>query len=118
MMRSPRGVENEAVEQVTFADRIILNKCDLVTEEAELMAIEKRLHELTPVAEIYRAKHSKVDPKKLINLKVSLYNVSLSLTPSSLTLMVSMSMIPTSAQWLPNSKVWLTRTTCRTGLER
>ena len=65
----PEGVENEAVEQVTFADRIILNKCDLVTEEAELMAIEKRLRELTPVAEIYRAQHSKVDPKKLINLK-------------------------------------------------
>merc|ERR1711934_748851 len=26
----PEGVENEAVEQVAFADRILLNKCDLV----------------------------------------------------------------------------------------
>lgn len=65
----PEGVENEAVEQVTFADRIILNKTDLVTDEGELAAIEKRLKSLTPFAEIFRASHSKVDPKKLINLK-------------------------------------------------
>merc|ERR1719316_111940 len=31
----PEGVENESVEQVAFADRILLNKTDLVTE-AEL----------------------------------------------------------------------------------
>ena len=29
----PEGAENEAVEQVAFADRLILNKTDLVTEE-------------------------------------------------------------------------------------
>ncbi|CAE8658299.1 unnamed protein product, partial [Polarella glacialis] len=29
----PEGVENEAVEQVAFADRILLNKTDLVSEE-------------------------------------------------------------------------------------
>ena len=28
----PEGVENESVEQVAFADRIILNKTDLVSE--------------------------------------------------------------------------------------
>ena len=65
----PEGVENEAVEQVTFADRVILNKCDLVTDEKELMVIEKRIRDLTPVAEIYRTQYSKVDPEKLINLK-------------------------------------------------
>merc|ERR1711912_210822 len=30
----PEGAENEAVEQVAFADRVLLNKCDLVPEEA------------------------------------------------------------------------------------
>merc|ERR1712228_49729 len=30
----PEGVENEAVEQIAFADRILLNKCDLVGEAA------------------------------------------------------------------------------------
>merc|ERR1712232_1279062 len=35
----------------------------------DLVAIEKRIRELTPVAEIYRTQQSKVDPKHLINLK-------------------------------------------------
>merc|ERR1712216_1070992 len=38
----PEGVENEAVEQVAFADRILLNKIDLV-DAAELAPIEERL---------------------------------------------------------------------------
>ena len=37
----PEGAENEAVEQVAFADRLILNKCDLVPEEAELKKVEE-----------------------------------------------------------------------------
>ena len=32
----PEGAENEAVEQVAFADRLIINKLDLVPEEADL----------------------------------------------------------------------------------
>ena len=36
------GVENEAVEQVAFADRLLLNKTDLVSAE-DLDRIEKRL---------------------------------------------------------------------------
>merc|ERR1712241_1646138 len=39
----PEGVENEAVEQVAFADRILLNKCDLVDEE-QLAEVERRIH--------------------------------------------------------------------------
>merc|ERR1712203_151973 len=38
------GVENEAVEQIAFADRILLNKCDLVDGEADLAEVEKRIH--------------------------------------------------------------------------
>eukprot|EP00939_MAST-03C_sp_MAST-3C-sp1_P002332 g2332.t1 len=39
----PEGVENEAVEQLAFADRIMLNKTDLVSDEAELAKIEKKI---------------------------------------------------------------------------
>merc|ERR1719411_1260118 len=38
----PKDVENEAVEQVAFADRLIINKCDLVTDEAEIKKVEDR----------------------------------------------------------------------------
>merc|ERR1719155_316363 len=53
----PEGVENEAVEQVAFADRILLNKTDLV-EEKELPAIEARLRKISPTAPIFRTQQS------------------------------------------------------------
>ena len=56
-----KGVENEAVEQIAFADRIILNKTDLV-EESELQEVQKAVEGINKNAEIIKAKHSKVDP--------------------------------------------------------
>jgi G3E family GTPase len=49
----------EAAEQIAFADQIVLNKTDLVTE-AELAAIESRLRRLNPLAPIHRAQRSNV----------------------------------------------------------
>lgn len=65
----PEGVENEAVEQVAFADRIILNKTDLVKNEGELEAIEGCLRKLNPQAPILRCQYSKIDPKELLNIQ-------------------------------------------------
>jgi G3E family GTPase len=45
----PEGVENEAVEQLAFADRVILNKIDLV-DEAELANVEARIRVRSDVA--------------------------------------------------------------------
>jgi G3E family GTPase len=64
----PEGVENEAEEQVAFADRILLNKTDLV-DAAELPAIEARLRKLNPTAQIFHTQQSKLDPKNLIGIK-------------------------------------------------
>lgn len=64
----PDGVENEAVEQVAFADRILLNKTDLVASPDELDVIEARLRAINTQAPVFRCRHSKVDPKHLINL--------------------------------------------------
>jgi G3E family GTPase len=47
------------VEQVAFADQIILNKTDLVTE-AQLRDVEARIRRLNPLAPIYRAQRSNV----------------------------------------------------------
>jgi G3E family GTPase len=49
----------EAAEQVAFADQIILNKTDLVTE-AELAAVERAIRKLNPLAPIHRAQRSNV----------------------------------------------------------
>jgi len=86
----PEGVENESVEQIAFADRIILNKCDLVedtgkssdvqlgicsttasnkTPDEKLKEIEDRIKEINSQAPIIRAKFSQVDPKQLLNIQ-------------------------------------------------
>jgi G3E family GTPase len=49
----------EALEQIAFADQIVLNKTDLVTE-GELRAIEAHLRRLNPMAPIHRAQRSNV----------------------------------------------------------
>merc|ERR1712048_330391 len=53
----PEGVENEAVEQIAFADRILLNKCDLV-DEAQLNEVEKRIRMINEVVPIKRTTNS------------------------------------------------------------
>ena len=49
----------EAIEQIAFADQIILNKTDLVTE-AELADVEAAIRKLNPLAPIHRAQRSNV----------------------------------------------------------
>ena len=49
----------EAAEQIAFADQIILNKTDLVTE-GELAEVEKAIRTLNPMAPIRRAQRSNV----------------------------------------------------------
>merc|ERR1712048_1402272 len=57
----PEGVENEAVEQVAFADRILLNKCDLVDSEKELEEVEQRIRAINQTVPIKRTTNSEVD---------------------------------------------------------
>jgi G3E family GTPase len=49
----------EAAEQIAFADQIILNKTDLVSE-AELLEVEAGIRRLNPLAPIHRAQRSNV----------------------------------------------------------
>ncbi|MEM7096211.1 MAG: GTP-binding protein [Actinomycetota bacterium] len=56
----PEGIENEAVEQLAFADRIMLNKIDLV-DGAELDTVEARIRDFNKLAPIIRTQHGKVD---------------------------------------------------------
>ncbi|KAL4199424.1 hypothetical protein AMTRI_Chr03g144910 [Amborella trichopoda] len=56
----PRFVVNEAVEQVAYADRLILNKIDLVSED-DLEALTTRLKLINGMAQIKQAKFGEVD---------------------------------------------------------
>ncbi|MFZ4166432.1 CobW family GTP-binding protein [Brevundimonas sp. NPDC058933] len=57
----------EAREQVAFADRIILNKVDLASED-ELAVVERRLRALNPLAPIIRAERANVPLDQILGL--------------------------------------------------
>ena len=63
----PEDVENESVEQIAFADRIMLNKIDLVDEE-RLQLVESRIKSINNFAPIFRTQNSLIEPKELINI--------------------------------------------------
>merc|ERR1712039_955464 len=65
----PEGVENEAVEQVAFADRILLNKCDLVEAEEELQEVERRIRMINKTVPIKRTTNSEVDMDYVMGIK-------------------------------------------------
>jgi len=71
----PEGVENESVEQVAFADRILLNKVDLVTdtEKAELI---RQLKQINQFAEIIETQYSKVDNIQSVLLGIKAFDLS------------------------------------------
>ena len=69
----PEGVENEAVEQVCFSDKILLNKIDLVPKDerfdASLEEIETELRALNPTASIQRTSYAKIDPGDILDVQ-------------------------------------------------
>jgi len=62
------GVENEAVEQVAFADRLLLNKTDLVSEE-DLTRVEGRLREINKFAPVLRCQNAGVGMENILSIK-------------------------------------------------
>ncbi|ESQ35238.1 hypothetical protein EUTSA_v10007622mg [Eutrema salsugineum] len=56
----PEGYVNEAVEQIAYADRIIVNKTDLVGEP-ELGSVMQRIKTINSMAHMKRTKYGKVD---------------------------------------------------------
>ena len=64
----PEGAENEAVEQVGFADRLLVNKCDLVSED-DLTRVEARLRSINGAAQMIRCTKSEVSVDSVLNIK-------------------------------------------------
>jgi G3E family GTPase len=63
----PAEVEVEAIEQVAFADKILLNKIDLVSEK-DLEEVEAELRKTNKIATIVRTEQCNVDISTIINV--------------------------------------------------
>jgi len=61
-----RTIVNLLTDQIEFANVIILNKTDLVTEE-HLGVLRAAIHKLNPSARIIKSSFSKVDPSEILN---------------------------------------------------
>jgi len=72
----PEGVENEAVEQIAFADRILLNKIDLVeNDDTKLKAIEARIKAINKYAGIHRTQFAKEAPSMDLILDLNAFDL-------------------------------------------
>jgi G3E family GTPase len=63
----PEGSVNEALQQVAFADKILLNKVDLVTEE-EKQALRQRLKTINQFATVIETERSRAPLDKILGL--------------------------------------------------
>ncbi|WP_397538803.1 GTP-binding protein [Rummeliibacillus pycnus] len=63
-----RDVADLLIDQIEFCDVLILNKCDLVTEE-QLERLERVLRTLQPEAKFIRITHGEIDPHEILNTK-------------------------------------------------
>ena len=61
------GTDNQAVDQIVCADRIVINKIDLVNTR-ELAAVYSQIRELNTSAEIVTSSHAEVDLDKIIGV--------------------------------------------------
>jgi G3E family GTPase len=62
------GAPNQAVDQIVAADRVIVNKIDLVPDEAALVQVEADIRRLNVSAEILRSRHAEVDLKLILGI--------------------------------------------------
>ncbi|MDN5202749.1 GTP-binding protein [Fulvivirgaceae bacterium BMA10] len=70
-----RSIVNLLTDQVEFANVIVLNKSDLVTE-VQLGLLEKTLHKLNPTAKIIRTTFGKIKAKDILNTGLFDYEIA------------------------------------------
>jgi len=65
--KKPEGAVNEALQQVAFADKILLNKVDLVTKE-EKEALISRLSKINQFASVIETQKSRAPLEKILGI--------------------------------------------------
>jgi G3E family GTPase len=73
----------EAIEQIAFADVILLNKTDLV-EPHQLDALENRIRTMNALAKIYRTRNAEIEMNHLLGVQAFDVTRALELDPSLL----------------------------------
>jgi G3E family GTPase len=74
---------DEAQEQIAFADVILLNKTDLVSE-ADLEALEARIHTMNAMAKVYRTRDAAVEMNTILGVNAFDLNRALEVDPDFL----------------------------------
>ncbi|MEG3970199.1 GTP-binding protein [Microcoleus sp. T2B6] len=74
---------DEAQEQIAFADVVLLNKTDLVTEE-ELAELERRIRAMNAMAKIHRTRNAELAMDALLGVKAFDLNRALEIEPDFL----------------------------------
>ncbi|MGD1927970.1 MAG: CobW family GTP-binding protein [Leptolyngbyaceae cyanobacterium] len=74
---------DEAQEQIAFADVILLNKTDLVSE-ADLAALEARIHTMNAMAKVYRTRDAAVEMDTILGVNAFDLNRALEVDPDFL----------------------------------
>ena len=65
---SAHGDVVEAIRQISYADRIVLNKIDLVRSN-DLQALKKSIQDINPFAKVFECTHGKVDIAEILNVR-------------------------------------------------
>ncbi len=74
---------DEAIEQIAFADRILLNKIDLVTP-GELDTLEQKIRQINALAKIYRTQNSEIDLDSVLGINAFDLDRALEIDPQFL----------------------------------
>lgn len=72
---------DEVIEQIAFADVILLNKTDLVTA-AELEALEQRVRGMNAIAKVYHTQNAQIGMDALLGVKAFDVNNALQVNPA------------------------------------
>jgi G3E family GTPase len=73
----------EAIEQIAFADVILINKIDLVTE-VELEALERRIRGMNAIAKIFRTRNAQIETAMILGMNAFDLNNALQIDPDFL----------------------------------
>ncbi len=74
---------HEAQEQVAFADVLLVNKTDLVSD-TELQKLEQRLRAMNPAATLYRTQQSKIEINQILGIHAFNLDKKLEIEPGFL----------------------------------